>query len=108
MHPRPAWPSAKRRSLCRPPTCLSFTDKDQKLTRAEADLSSTGARAAALESDLQAKAGSASQLQEQVSELQAKLLDASQRDMDNQGAQDALQQQLSTLRCAAGASCCQG
>jgi hypothetical protein len=56
-----------------------------------------------LESDLQAKAGAASQLQEQVSELQSKLLDASQRDMDNQGAQDALQQQLSSLRCAAAA-----
>jgi hypothetical protein len=53
-----------------------------------------------MEGELQAKAAQASELQEQVSELQAKLLDASQRDMDNQGAQDALQQLLSTLRWA--------
>ncbi len=80
---------------------LPCAAKEVAISTYAAELASANNKVSEFAMELSAKSSVASELQEQVSQLQAKLLDASQRDMDAQKAQDELQQELSDLRCAA-------
>lgn len=82
--------------------------KEVAISTYAAELASANNKVSEFAMELSAKSSVASELTEQVSQLQAKLLDASQRDMDAQKAQDELQQELSDRRCAAGWHSCAG